>query len=310
MNATMDYMIGTPEYDRNFWNAMRCKGAPDISGGYITANGMYAIPTAAGSKLTKAIEKNSIFRNHATVVRATGSGYRLEAKNCDDLAAWVPEGGTIPIYDGANDFTRLSVDSHKLAVFVKLDEGFVRDASFDIEEFLVNRLAKNFNLAEEKAFISGTGIDEPNGILAPDKGAQTAVTTDEITADNVISLYFALDRQYRRNAVWMMNDRTAMALRQLKDGAGNYLWRSTDDTIFGKKVIISEYMPDAESGAMPVAFGDLSYYWIVDRKPISLRTLTEKFAINDQIGYLAFAFLDAKLIRPEAVQAIAITSED
>jgi len=56
-------MIGTPEYDRSFWNAMRGKGASDISDGYITATGMYAIPTATGSKLTKTIDKDSIFRN-------------------------------------------------------------------------------------------------------------------------------------------------------------------------------------------------------------------------------------------------------
>ena len=305
-----DYIIGTPEYDRGFWNAMRGKGASAIDDGYIANTGMYALPTAAGGKLSKAIDRDSVFRNLATVVRATGSGYRLETKDCDDIAAWVPDGEAIPIYDGMDDFTRLTVDSHKLAVFVKLDEDFVRDASFDIEDYLTARLARNFNFAEEKAFISGTGENEPTGILAPGKGAELALVVDEVTADDIIRLYFTLDRQYRRNAVWMMNDNTAMALRQLKDDAGDYLWRSTDDTIFGKKVIVSEYMPDADSGEMPIVFGDLSYYWIIDRKPVSVRTLTEKFALNQQIGYLACEYLDAKLIRRQAVQAIAITNRD
>ena len=54
------------------------------------------------------------------------------------------------------------------------------------------------------------------------------------------------------------------------------------------------------------ASGDFSYYWIVLRSPVSVRTLKEKFITLDQIGYLAFEFLDAKLIRRKAMKAIQI----
>ncbi len=106
-----------------------------------------------------------------------------------------------------------------------------------------------------------------------------------------------------------MNDETALALRTLKDSTGNYLWRDNDDTILGKRVIISEYMPNAQSDSKPIAFGDFSYYWVIGRSPVSFKTLSEKFALHDQIGYLAFEFLDGKLIRPEAVKVIQINTE-
>ena len=51
-------------------------------------------------------------------------------------------------------------------------------------------------------------------------------------------------------------------------------------------------------------FGDFSYYWIVGRKPVTVRTLLEKFVLYDQIGYLAFEFLDGKLVRNEAIKVI------
>ena len=70
---------------------------------------------------------------------------------------------------------------------------------------------------------------------------------------------------------------------------------------------MSEFMPNAESGSKPIAFGDFSYYWVIGRRPIGVRTLTEKFAVLDQLGYLAYEFLDGKLIRPEAVKVIQIT---
>lgn len=201
------------------------------------------------------------------------------------------------------------MDSWKLAAFVKMDEAFIRDAGFDIENYLINRFAKNFGRAEDNAFINGTGIQMPTGILDATNGADVGITTAEITYDDVISLYFSVKPEYRRNAVWLMNDETALALRTLKDSAGNYLWRNSDDTILGKRVIISEYMPNTESDSKPIAFGDFSYYWVIARSPVSVKTLSEKFALHDQIGYLAFEFLDGKLIRHEAVKVIQINTE-
>ena len=62
-----------------------------------------------------------------------------------------------------------------------------------------------------------------------------------------------------------MNDETALALRLLKDDAGNYLWNHVNDTILGKPVLyINNSMPSVASGAKLIAFGDFSFYWIVE----------------------------------------------
>ena len=106
----------------------------------------------------------------------------------------------------------------------------------------------------------------------------------------------------------MMNDNTAMALRKLKDESGFPLWNHNSDTIFGKPVIINNDMPDAESGSKPVAFGDFSYYWIIDRRRASIRNLLEKFILDQYIGIQAFEFLDAKLVRRDAIKVMKITA--
>ena len=302
---------GSPEYDKHFWNAMRGNNGSyaELSKARNIETGTYPMPNNANNKYMAALEKESLFRNIGTVIKAYDNGYRIFAKDNNDLAQWVAEGDAIPIYEGIDDFTINTVDSWKLAAFLKMDEAFIRDTGFDIENYLINRFAKNFGRAEDNAFINGTGIQMPTGILNAINGADVGITTAEITYDDVISLYFSLKREYRRNAVWLMNDETALALRTLKDSTGNYFWRVNDDTILGKRVIISEYMPSAESGNKPIAFGDFSYYWVIGRSPVSVKTLSEKFALHDQIGYLAFEFLDGKLIRPEAVKVIQINTE-
>ena len=79
----------------------------------------------------------------------------------------------------------------------------------------------------------------PTGILDEQNGAAVSVTTDTLTFDDVLKLYYSLDTVYLKNAVWMMSDKTALMILQLKDSAGNYLWNSYDNTILGKPVVIS-----------------------------------------------------------------------
>ena len=67
------------------------------------------------------------------------------------------------------------------------------------------------------------------------------------------------------------------------------------------------YVPTIASAAKTIAFGDFSYYWVILKKPVSVRAIKEKFVVYDQIGYLAFEFLDGKLIRPEAIKVLQMS---
>jgi HK97 family phage major capsid protein len=55
-----------------------------------------------------------------------------------------------------------------------------------------------------------------------------------------------------------------------------------------------------------VAFGDLSYFWILERQPLSVKVLTELYSRENLTGYAAYERIDGKLIRPEAVQLLTI----
>ncbi len=55
-----------------------------------------------------------------------------------------------------------------------------------------------------------------------------------------------------------------------------------------------------------VAFGDYSYYNIGDRGSRSFKELTELFAGNDMIGFVAKERVDGKLVLKEAVQILPV----
>ena len=145
----------------------------------------------------------------------------------------------------------------------------------------------------------------PTGLLS-EKGASVGVISKALSFDDVIRLYFSVDEHMREKGTWLVNDETALALRLLKDENGNALWNHTSDTILGKPVYINNSMPSVAPGAKPIAFGDFSCYWIVEREPLTVRVLKEKFIEHGQIGYLAYEFLDGKLIQPDAVKVLQI----
>lgn len=95
-----------PEYDIQFWNAMRNKEAREdiLAKGRDISTGTYSMPTVAAGKVMNEIEKESDLRRIETVIRAYKNGYRIFAKDCKDKAEFVAEGAAIPVYESAGDF--------------------------------------------------------------------------------------------------------------------------------------------------------------------------------------------------------------
>lgn len=311
MNTTIDTFtpVNQLEYHNHFWNYLMGKedNKKILDLGRKTT-GAYVMPTTFSKKFEDKLNAESLFRQLATYHYAPNGPSSILAKVNTDSAEWVGPGGAINAYDAINDFSTYKLNDHKLAVIMQLDASFLHDNHNIFESYFTDRLVKDFAHAEERGFINGTGEDMPTGILAEDGGAEVGVTADAITFENVVKLFFSAKPEYRKNGVWMMSSETALAIRSLTDAAGQPLWNHANDTILGKKVYISEYMPGAESGSKPIAFGDFSYYWIVERTSMTIRTLRERFFETDQIGYLAFELLDGKLIRPEAIKVMQMTA--
>ena len=298
-------------YNRAFWNLVRGSGDQhnDLREGSDYQTGAYFLPNESTSRFLAALSKENLFRRIATTINATTKGGSIIASDACTAADWIPENSPVP--DAEQLFKQYRVQEHKLAGITLLQNDFLQDTAFDVEFYLTNEFARSFGKKEEWAFINGDGVNQPYGILHPTNGAEICVTAsavDSISFDEIIKLFFNLESEYRNRAVWVMNDETALALRKLKDASGNYLWRNTDDTILSKPVLISNFMPSPVSGNKAIAFGDFSYYWIVERQNLSIRPIKEKYYVTDQIAYIGFEFLDGCLIRPEAIKLLQMSA--
>ncbi len=295
-----DYQVESIEYEREFWNATRGKKpSMTLDAGRHNMTGTFKLPTVSIKKYKAALLEENPFRSIATIINAPGTDRTIRTYDAEDIATWLGE-GVLEFYDGVDNFRTIPMENHRLGTIIRLTDDFTSDERFDIQKYLVSSFAKRIGRTEEDAFVNGDGIDKPTGILTT---AEVGRETSSITYEDIVSLYFSVDKQYRKNGIWMMNDETAQTLRTLKDEGGNYIWNHNTDTIMGKRVVISNAMPATDK---PIAFGDFSYYWIVQRLSLTVRPLTEKYALRQQIGYLGYEHLDAKLIRPEAIKVLQI----
>lgn len=308
MTNTKTFGVFSEDYRESFWNYMRDKkyNSDNLFHG-VSNMGAYEIPLTEKSPFKASLKKHSVFREISNVFAKKKSGSYIAVQDCNDWAGWIGEDDEIPLKDAASDYTEERFNLYKIAALCKLPENFVNDAKFDVEKNISVRLGKSFAKAETYAFTLGNGVKMPVGILNDEGGAEVGVTTKTLTYDDVIKLYFSVKPEYRKNGAWMMNDETALALRALKDADGNYVWNHSADTILGKKVVINEYMPGVSEGAKPIAFGDFGYFCIVEISNATMKVIKEVLPKFDDVGYLAFEFLDAKLMRPEAIKVLKIT---
>ncbi len=299
------FAIGTTDYRKHFWeNKMRGQTAPYevISKGSVGGE-MFVLPYDSNKKYMDVLQEECLFRRIATSIKTADSDLDVWVSDSEDPAEWAPSNSMQTIKDSVDDFHRFRVKCHKLAIISRMDLDFMQDIHFDMEAYLTRNFAKRFGKAEEEAFVNGTGNEMPTGILHDTEGAEVGVTSKALNFDDVVSLYFSAKPEYRTKGVWVMNDEIAQALRTLKDNDGNYIWNHSNDTIMGRPVYICNAMPSA---GKIIAFGDFSYYWIMNRMPVSVRTLTERYALNHQIGYLAYEYMDARLIRSEAIKLLQL----
>ena len=272
------------------------------------ANGGYLVPEEWDSRLIDRLEEENIFRGLATTITTSGE-HKINIAATKPAAAWIEEGQELTFGDAT--FDQVVLAAHKLHVAIKVTEELLYDNAFNLENYIIDTFGKAIGNAEEDAFLNGDGKGKPTGIFAETGGGQTGVTISgtKITADDVISLIYALKRPYRKNALFILNDSTLAVLRKLKDSNGAYIWQPSytagePDRLCGYSVLTSAYAPALEAGKPAIAFGDLSYYNIGDRGTRSVQELRELFAGNGMIGYVAKERVDGKLVLPEAVQIL------
>lgn len=237
----------------------------------------------------------------------TGTGEPMRWPTATDTSNTGRQVGENATHDSGTDPTFGSVMWNAYTFtsdIVKVPNELMTDSVFNLATVLGRMLGERLGRIQNTKYTTGTGAGTPKGITLCAAAGVSAASTSAIAFDELIDLEHSLDPS-RRNLPgvgYMFHDNILKALRKLKDGEGRYLWQANANsgappTLNTKPYTVNQDMASTiASAAITVLFGELSAYKVRQVGTIVLRRLDERFADNNQTGFLAFVRGDGNLL--------------
>lgn len=309
--------ISDENYHREFISAIR-SGFKQVKAELLRegslSSGGYLLPTEMHDEIISELTTENIFRQIGRTI-TTASEHKIPLVTTKPTAAWVSEGADISFSN--ETFGQISLGAHKLAVAVKVTNELLQDTFFayNLEAHLAREFAAEFARAEENAMINGTGDNQPKGILPllSESASSTLQTTGtEITADDLLTLMYSVDRVYRGKSVWLASDATLATIRRLKTSDQAFIWEpsmqeSEPPRIFGRPVYTSNFLPPPTAGNVAVLFGDFADYFIIgERGQREFQPLRELYALSGQTAFLMVERIDSVFTNTAAIRGLKI----
>ena len=267
----------------------------------VNSDGGYLVDPQTSDRVKSVLNATASIRAIASVVHVEATSYDVLVDHSDVGTGWATETSTVT--EGATpQIDRITIPLHELSALPKASQRLLDDSAFDIEGWLAGRIADKFARAEAASFVNGDGIDKPKGFLAHtavddaiwawgNLGYVPTGVDGDVTAESIIDVVYALGAEYRANAAFVMNSKTAGLVRKLKDNDGRFLWSDglaagQPATLMGYPVLVAEDMPDASTDGHAIAFGDFAAGYTVAERP-DLRVLRDPFSAKPHVLFYA-----------------------
>lgn len=296
---------------RNFQNAAVGTGAA----------GGYTIPPAFRAIMVETMKAFGVMLTEAEVIE-TDTGANMPWPTNDDtgnLGAILAENQ--PIVEQDVTVGQASLDAYMFtSKLVKASIQFLQDSP-NADAWLARKLGERIGRIKSQLYTVGTGTNQPDGVVTSATigvtGTGSLATTGGIAYDNLVDLMESLDPAYgdHPDAKWMMHQTARKAIRKLKDSTGKPIWEPSvqagvPDTLIGRAVRVNNDMAAVAQNSLSLGFGNIRAAYVV-RQVIgsaALLRLTERYADNLQVGFLAFERADGTLQDASAFKTFKTTA--
>ncbi len=258
-------------------------------------DGGLVVSPEMGSEIITHVFESSPIRQLASVQTISTDSLEL-LEDLDEVGSgWV---GEIEARDETNtpQLKMIDIPAHELYAMPKVTQKFLDDASINVESWLAAKIAAKLARDEATAFVTGSGVKKPKGLLSYADGTGfgqvqqvSTVGSGVIAADDLMTFIYSLKGDYRKGAKFLMRRETTPTLRKFKGSDGQYLWApgmngNTNSSILGYEIIEAADMPTIAASALPIIFGDIKQaYQIVDR--LGIRVLRDNLTTK---GFVKF----------------------
>jgi HK97 family phage major capsid protein len=318
------YKAAQLKYARKGMDALEPEERKALSVGGDATGGFVVYPDMSGQIVTK-VDETSPMRAYASIqVISTDALEGLFDLNRAS-AGWVSETGA-RAQTNTPDLGKWRIPVHELYAMPAATQQLLDDAAINMEAWLAAKVALEFALTENTAFVTGDGVGKPRGILSYADGTTLPGTVERFNTgadgafaaapnggDVLIDALHGLKAQYRANAAWFMNRTTTKMVRKLKDSDGAYLWSpgiaaGQPATLLGYPVASFEDMPSGTTtGATAIAVADMrAAYQIVDR--MGVRVLRDPYTSKPNVLFYTTKRVGGDLVNFEAIKLVEFSA--
>lgn len=212
------------------------------------------------------------------------------------------------------DYTSIECKPHKFGTLFVVSDELIEDTGYDIKSDLQEQVLEAYGLTLDELIIKGDselGIHGFNDFTSSNGAHEvTQANSGEVTVDELMAIYSACPRQYRKNATWVFNDETARVIAELKDAQGRPLLMASyngapfdeGSLLLGRPVIINDNVASLSEVGKAIFFGDIQRsYLVAPRKSFTIKTSSEYGFINDAQATKVNIRLDAKKTLEESM---------
>ena len=245
----------------------------------VEADGGVLIP----QNMKEGIVKTSYVKNPMRAlagISTIGQGNALKVPVEDEAnnefsTGWRTETGAVNETDAAK-FVEVNIPVDELYAEPQATRFMVKDVNFDLEGYISDKVSESFTRDEAIAFLRGTGVNQPKGLL-DGVVADVTYSTSGIRTSSIVAMVKTLPEQYQDGAVFLMNNKTYIELanKEFTDGRSvlaEDFSAPIKDTILGYPVVIYPAMDDLGTiGNRPIMFGNFAKaYHIVDHTDMGI----------------------------------------
>lgn len=292
----------------------------NLSAGTNTEGGYLVSPQQFVANLLKAVDDEVVVRRLATVITIEGA----KSIGVPTLDADPGDGDwTAELQTGSEDstmaFGKREMRPHPVAKRIRISNNLLRNSALPVEDLVQSRLRYKFGITQEKAYLTGDGVQKPLGLftasadgIPTSRDISTDNTSTAMTVDGLKNAKYSLKAQYQRSAQWLFHRDAVKQIAKLKDGENRYLWQDSirenePDTLLGRPVNQSEYVPNTFTSGLYVGlFGDFSFYWILDNLQMQMQRLVELYAATNQLGLIGRYEGDGAPVMAEAFARVKL----
>ena len=273
------------------------------------AGGTVIPPVEYDAQLTAKIQTLSAIRQVSKIMNCGSFQRNIAVEATQMVAGWTAE-ATAPS-ESSPTYSAVTLTPKRLAGLLKVSNELIEDASarsFNMQSIILEQAARILAETEETGFLVGTGAsNQPVGITTDAALTTSASVITGPTTKQVIEWIYSLGRQYRKDAVILINDNTASLIRQLPNitsGTVNSLWaNSTDqsepDRLMGIPVHITAGLDSVGANKIIGLIGSFKNNCVIgQRSNFEMKTLRERFADANQTAYYFGNRVDVALTLP------------